>query len=169
MSDKVLVAGGAALVLAAAFFVADGSSESEPAEGVPTASNPYADATSTATRPVQREWVEVGQWNGSGNRTTERFSIEGDQWRVVYEGRFPASIPFGIIGFVVRTATGDVVTTASSETEQQEVTYVQSGPGTYYLDISATMNWGMVVQDYRPISSARAAERASVRDDLRNQ
>jgi hypothetical protein len=124
-----------------------------------TQRQPFDPEREELMRNVRREWTEVARWQGSGDKTTQRFRIEGDRWRISYSGRFGQLGPVGMLGITVYDEGGRYISNATLEREGNDVTHVQQGPGIYYLEVDVVnMAWGAVVEDFRPVSESGAAE-----------
>lgn len=124
-----------------------------------TQRHPFDPEREDSMRNVRREWTEVARWQGSGDKTTERFRIDGDRWRIGYSGKFGQLGAVGILGITVYNEQGRYVSSARLERTGSDVTHVQEGPGTYYIEFDAVnMAWGAVVEDFRPVVESSASE-----------
>lgn len=98
---------------------------------------------------VERDWVTVGEWQGSGPKTTERFqSVTGDlliTW-AARAGEFGGgSFSIFIEGEEVDLAANQVIQSSESDS-----TRFHGSPGTYYLKIdSVNSSWSVSVSDWR--------------------
>ena len=98
---------------------------------------------------IGEEWVTVKSWSGTGSMTTEKFNIETSSfkiiWRVVDVGGF------GTDNFIIDVydskGNTDLVVNAIVDTDgYQQETFIHSGSGTYYLDITGPQEWEILVQ-----------------------
>jgi hypothetical protein len=124
-----------------------------------TQRQPFDPEREALMRTVPREWTEVVRWQGSGDKTTERFRIEGDEWRISYAGRFGQLGAVGILGVTVYDEDGRYVASATLEQDGSDVTHVQEGPGTYYIEFDVVnMGWGAIVEDFKPVGGSASPE-----------
>lgn len=101
---------------------------------------------------VEKQWVEVGEWSGTGVKTTQRFTSRNGELRVTwaasaseYGGAFSVEVQ-GEEKFDLHLAANEVVKSG----KRGDITHIHGKSGQYYLDISATqMRWMVVVEDLR--------------------
>lgn len=101
-------------------------------------------------RPVQKQWVKVGEWSGTGVKTTERFTSQNGDMRVTWAaqaGEFGGGLSIEVKGegrFDSHLAANEVIQTG----KRSDVSHVYGKPGRYYLDISGTLTeWSVIVED----------------------
>lgn len=101
--------------------------------------------------PRDLEWTKVKGWKGSGTKTTERFTVSGPEWRIAWAGAREVFPGAGILQIFVYRSDGELVELAANKVGPgADVSYVQSGPGEYYLMVnSANLDWEITVSDSR--------------------
>jgi hypothetical protein len=96
------------------------------------------------------KWTVVKEWSGgAGARKTETFSTSAPKWRVSWKTLGGDPDPIGSISVTVRSAAGDLVTTAANVGQKNHTGSfsVQSKPGDHYLEIdSADRKWSVAVE-----------------------
>ena len=112
-----------------------------------------ADAPAKAAEPAtprEKAWLAVKQWNEAGRKETESFSIASPEWRIDYT-TLPAKgslDPFQI--GVYREDSGRMVAlVVNVRGEVKDTAYVTSGPGRFFLKMTATAPWTVSVEDKR--------------------
>ena len=97
--------------------------------------------------PEAEQWVEIKRWEGSGLKTTEPFTIQGDQWRTVWTNHQGDSI-FQIMLY----RDGDLYLgqplLANTTEKGSDTSYVYDG-GTFHLVINAISQWTVIVEEKR--------------------
>lgn len=137
---------GCALVVGIiAIIVISGALASKSALTGPT-TPPLSGGTATSTPPAAaagKTWVVVKQWEGTGAKDTETFTVSGE-WRIdwVNSGSY---LGVTIYDNANKFPTG----IAANTTIQTGDTSFQHKAGTYYLSINGTGGWKVAVQDMR--------------------
>lgn len=94
-------------------------------------------------------WRTVGSWTGGyGTKETERFAIEGSDWRISWRTT-GASGRVCALGIYVYDVSGAFVTLAAlRQGVDSDVSYVHAQPGQFYLSvISCLADWEIAVED----------------------
>ncbi|HEX7239231.1 MAG TPA: hypothetical protein VF263_03115 [Longimicrobiaceae bacterium] len=122
--------------------------------GVP--GNPRVLAALLNAQPRDMWWT-LQLWRGSGSKTTERFRVSAQEWRVSFEGAFEsAAVAAGGVSVTVYDARGRAVARGTLGGPGADITHVQAGPGTYYIEISAAnMNYEIRVAEWRRLGPER--------------
>jgi hypothetical protein len=96
-------------------------------------------------------WRVVKSWSGNGTKETESFTVRGKEWRVSWRTQNEASRGAGIFQIYVKNGAGKLVSLAANkQKEGEDVSYVHSAPGEYYLTInSASFDWKVAVEERR--------------------
>ena len=94
--------------------------------------------------PPASGWRQVARWQGKGSKVTEPFTVGGRPWRIVFSMRDPS---FGNpqVCLVVKRPDGGRV--EGNCHRQDDTTYVYSGAGTFFLEISSMDEWTVTVED----------------------
>lgn len=103
-------------------------------------STPTPVATPTpAPTAAATGWRTVTSFSGSTDKTTSSFEIKGTEWRVKYSVQADDLTAALIYFYVHSTASTSFPEThwTCYQAECSDTEYVYSGPGTYYLKISA--------------------------------
>ncbi|HYO45778.1 MAG TPA: hypothetical protein VEY33_03730 [Gemmatimonadota bacterium] len=98
-------------------------------------------------RATGQSWSRVRVWRGSGNFTTERFRVEKSDWRVTWVAMDPG---YGAQMYVsIEDGSGQQVTRGAVQGGAGNgQVYVTSGPGDYYLEITAVnLSWEVAVDE----------------------
>jgi hypothetical protein len=110
---------------------------------LPEGGSPAAMPSAPAAR--QPIWVVIGNWVGSGNKSTELFTV-GPEWIIGWSTR-PDQEYEGTFSIDVHDAQGGYVgLEANISGAGRDLSYKHQA-GTYYLEISATQTWGVVIWD----------------------
>jgi hypothetical protein len=104
------------------------------------------DQSPTTTNESARSWETVATFSGGSGKSTEPFTIDADRWRVSYDydgsmNFIVDAVPPGGSSFM-----GESIVNALEPVD--DVTNVYE-PGEYYLDITATGPYEIVVEAYR--------------------
>ena len=115
-----------------------------------TIGEPKVSPTPTPT-PKSKKWHSVTSFSGSSDKTTQSFTIKGDEWRVEYTVK--SSSEYGAITIKVYPrgettmfiADWDCWEAPCSGTE-----YIYKGNGEYYFKVGAANldSWKLEVEDY---------------------
>lgn len=95
-------------------------------------------------------WVTLATFEGTGSQTTSDFHVRGRQWRISWD--VDGQAREDVVSFSV-WAYSDPSGQASKGSGSQDgsgegQTYIRSGPGTYYLDVSsANASWSVKVEE----------------------
>jgi len=104
------------------------------------------DQEATTTAESEKSWQTVANFSGSSGKSTEPFTISADRWRVFYDYNgsmnfIVDAVPPGESSFM-----GESIVNAVEPVD--DVTNVYES-GEYYLDITATGPYEIVVEAYR--------------------
>jgi hypothetical protein len=109
-------------------------------------------AGSLSSTPEQTgsTWHEVKSWSGNGIKETESFQVASREWRISWRTRNEARPRAGIFQIYVKDSSGKLVSVAANKQgEGEDVSYVHSAAGEYYLTInSGNVDWKVVVEDH---------------------
>ena len=113
---------------------------------IPPGGTVFPPSTPAATLPVAT-WHKVVKFKGAGTHGTASFSIRGNQWRVTWATRPPAT---GRPAFKVdaKTDNGRFQTTIANPTGAAQDSVVYKGAGDYSLTINASQPYLVFVEDY---------------------
>lgn len=85
---------------------------------------------------------------GTGSRQTAPFSIEGNVFKITSEVEATADPEFLAFNIFVQDENGGFVAFITQEQEGTETSFVNEGPGEFFLDIgSANANYTVTVED----------------------
>lgn len=116
-----------------------------------TIGEPKISPTPTPTSKPKK-WHSVTSFSGSADKTTQPFTIKGDEWQVKYEMK--SSKPeYAVFGVFVYPRGETVMFVSSWDCFQQECSdtqYIYKGAGDYYFEITAANidSWRLEVEDY---------------------
>ena len=98
-----------------------------------------------------KELTEIASWTGSGIKSTETFITTDKEFRIEWTTTNEAFPGAGILQIFVYDENGNMVNLAANVTgAKEDVSYVRTKPGRYYLEInSANVNWAVVVKEMR--------------------
>jgi hypothetical protein len=92
-------------------------------------------------------WVEVAAWEGDGNKKTEAFPIEGDEWRIRWMKHSTSHRP-GYITVFVHHSDDRLVGLAVNERVMESGESYLDERGEFYLDIvSRRCEWDIIVEE----------------------
>ncbi|TCJ16766.1 hypothetical protein E0L93_08560 [Rubrobacter taiwanensis] len=105
-----------------------------------------------ASAQAQQQCTPVQTFTGTGNQTTPVFNITGDSFRISYTTTAGTVTGDGSQGVVfdvtVYDENDEFITSASQERAGSDSTFVNEGPGRFYLEIfSANAEWSVEVED----------------------
>ena len=120
-----------------------------------TSSSTGSSAPTTAAAPARPApsptWKTVATFSGTGNQNTDPFTLTSAPARIVYNvtGADPSMVLVNIYvlpqGRDLQTSGG--FPTVTAETTGTNSTNIESGKGTYYLDVmAANAGWTAVIQ-----------------------
>lgn len=93
------------------------------------------------------DWVEVGRWSGKGMKKTETFRIGSREWRLRWLAWGEPFAGAGILSVTVKSTTGKNEDLAVNGGAGKDTTILRSGPGDFYLDVTAAnIEWELVVE-----------------------
>ena len=93
-------------------------------------------------------WYRLLTVEGSSNKRTELFTVTGDEWAVSWNAQ-PDERGGGFFGIDVRDADGDLVCQIGDVIGGGRDLSYEHKPGTYYLDISASAPYRIIVSELR--------------------
>ena len=148
------IVGLIALVAIVAAVIFAGCVEEEATTPVLTPT-PVPTSTPTPTpTPTQKTWHSVTSFSGSGDKTTQPFTIKGDEWRVKYTTKADSEYPeYAVFGVFVYPR-GETVMYASAwdcdGKSCSDIQYIYEGIGDYYFSVIAANidSWSLEVEDY---------------------
>lgn len=95
------------------------------------------------------EWKDIASWSGSGQKTTESFTVTKDEWRLQWKTTDEAFKGAGIFQVYVYDSAGTLVSSANQQGLGVDTSYVHKR-GKFYLTInSANIKWTVAVQEER--------------------
>jgi len=98
------------------------------------------------------EWTRIASWDGSGIKDTESFETTSREWRVSWKTSREAFAGAGILQLYVHNADdgGLVSLAANKQGAGEDVSYVRTKPGRYYVKInSANVDWSVSIEEHR--------------------
>lgn len=117
-------------------------------------STPTRTPSITPTPSKTGTWHSVTSFSGSSDKTTQPFTIKGDEWRVKYTTKADSNYPeFAVFGVFVYPR-GETVMYVSSwycdGTSCSDTQYVYEGSGDYYFEVIVgnLESWELEVEDY---------------------
>jgi hypothetical protein len=142
-TSKIILFGGGFLILVLGLAVlSDFESRGRESTKVPT---PMPEAARSL------EWWKIKNWQGSGTKETESFSVNSREWRISWQTQNEPFAGAGIFQIYVYNEGGEMLSVAANKQGiGQDVSYVRAKPGRFYLQInSANVDWSVVVEDQR--------------------
>jgi hypothetical protein len=101
---------------------------------------------------VETEWVKVKSWNGSSDKTTEKFTIDNGDWRVIWS--YNARKNYNFVVTYSKEGTklpydDLLVNLCCNELKGKDTSYVHLS-GAFYLGISSSScSWTVTVEEKR--------------------
>ncbi len=118
---------------------------------VPTTTAPAPTTTQAPTTAAAPQWVEVARLSGTAQKQGDTFELEGGKARLRYEfdaGQFGVFTAYVVEeGDSLRETGGFPVVTCTESCSDE--TLLRQPAGSYYLDVSATGSWTVVVEEER--------------------
>jgi hypothetical protein len=109
-----------------------------------------AEKTPPPAAPRQPQWSSVKQWQGSGGKETESFTVASQDWRIDYSTQPQKELGGEFQIYVYSADSGRVVALpVNVRGKGQATNYVRAGPGRFYLKMSTSTNWTVGVEDKR--------------------
>ena len=152
----VLIVLAAALVL---FFLIPAVRRMEPHHDVPP---PVAHDTTRGVPPpaaserprvideregTAAEWRPVVSWEGTGLKSTQRFTIIVNTWRIVWETEVSEKLGAGLFQIMVYDGQGTLRSVAATTTKTDQGETILSGPGTFTLAINTLQKWKVKIEE----------------------
>jgi hypothetical protein len=118
--------------------------------------NPSAAAnTKSATEKRKSQWTEVYTFKGNGVKKSPSFELKGGETRLKYKYKSNNGIGVGMFAAYVVEQGKDIMkqggipeVMTSAESEESESS-IQKSAGRYYLNINATGNWTVIVEEFK--------------------
>ena len=86
-------------------------------------------------------WETVKSWKGNGLKNTEPFTINSDEWRIIWTNKGM------LLQIFVNAKNGSFFDLAANTTESgSDVSYFYK-PGEYYLTINGIGEWSVIVEE----------------------
>lgn len=102
-----------------------------------------------------KEWAEVYTFKGNGMKKSPVFTLNGNDARVKYKYRATDGVGIGMFAIYVVDEGVDIMKEGGipeimtqSENEESE-TSIQKAAGNYYLNINASGNWTVIVEELK--------------------
>ena len=122
-------------------------------------------AIDTAKRPVRKPavarpkptsrlvWEAVGQWSGSGEQNTEKFTVTGSQWRIRWTAKDTSGFGGALFQVVVyrdqEESSAWIPINIQVRGELADEAYIQ-GAGTYWLQCHCvSAQWTMIAEQQK--------------------
>ena len=95
-----------------------------------------------------KDWKQVSFWQGIGIKTTEKFQILSNEWRIRWQSKTTAQA--GGLAIYVHDERGDILAVAAGvQGDAADTTYLHRA-GAFYLSItSAASDYTIIVEEYR--------------------
>ena len=119
-------------------------------KGTLISSTPTPTPAATPT-PETKSWHSVITFSGSDDKTTQPFTIKGDEWRVKWSIRGdPDYTYFYVFVYPGGQTRGSVSNWNCAKSPGGDTQYIYEGAGDYYFDIGAAnlYSWKLEVEDY---------------------
>lgn len=108
---------------------------------------------SNGTRPAPAsggDWQRVATFEGTGDRSTPEFTVNGSQWRIRYQTtlvpRTSSCSFYGRVRGLRGTANQEGFSAHRSETNES----LYRSRGTYFVEVSSLYcDWQLTIEDYR--------------------
>jgi hypothetical protein len=97
---------------------------------------------------IDKTWVKINEWSGSGIKTTGMFLISGEQWRIKYK---TSNVNIaGVLQIYVYNSESSLETLAANTiNECSDVSYIHKN-GEYYLEIgSVNEDWEIIIEEFK--------------------
>jgi hypothetical protein len=100
--------------------------------------------------PGEVAWAEMRSWSGTGDKATERFQVNSDEWRLVGAVEPLAGAEKSWVIVKVYDAQRNHVYTFSIEEPGADTSYVHGEPGLYFLTVGTQeARWRLSAQERR--------------------
>ncbi len=106
-------------------------------------------------QPREKQWTNVYTFKGNGMKKSPVFQLTGGEARLKYSYKAPGGIGMGMFSVYVVDEGNDIMKTGGfpevmtqAENEESEST-IQKGEGRYYLNVSASGNWVVTVEEMK--------------------
>lgn len=100
----------------------------------------------------QKTWYKVTSFSGGSDKTTQSFTIKGDEWRVKYEVKSsnPEYAAFGVFVYPRGETAIFIADWDCWQMPCSDIQYIYEGNGDYYFEIiTANLDsWKLEVEDY---------------------
>ena len=108
-------------------------------------------ATPAPVQPArEKKWIMIKTWRGEGIKSTEKFEIVADEWRINWKSYGEAFKDAGIMQIFVNDDNGNMMALAANvQGPSEDMSYIHNA-GRFYLDInSANIKWIVTVEEYK--------------------
>lgn len=93
-------------------------------------------------------WQPIATWSGNGMKTTEPFQVLGTPWRASWKAEMDDFGFFQVYAYPVGGSILEASVIATTMSLGEDTSYIYSGPGDYYLVISAAgCRWTITIED----------------------
>lgn len=108
------------------------------------------------SQEVQKAKTRIASWSGKSSKQTTLFTITDDQFEIYWSSR-ETEKGFGYLGITLYDEKGNYIDLiANALGNDSNTTTIYTGPGKYYLDISAAnTRWNVRVSEQRPVQSSK--------------
>jgi hypothetical protein len=120
-----------------------------------TNSTTNENSTSTAEPTRAKQWTTVYTFKGNGMKKSPVFELTGGDARLKYSYKAPGGIGMGMFSVYVVDEGEDIMKTGGipevmtqAENEDSE-SAIQKGSGRYYLNVNASGNWVVTVEELK--------------------
>lgn len=103
----------------------------------------------------KKEWTTVYSFSGNGMKKSPTFELKGNDARIKYNYKADGNIGMGMFAVYIVDEGDDIMKTGGfpevmtqAENEESEST-IQKSEGKYYLNVNATGNWKVTVEELR--------------------
>jgi len=112
------------------------------------------------------EYTEVTKFSGSGDKTTESFSVDSDKWRVNWS-IVPANDYAGFYLHVYKEGSSFPIESITSGETNSDTSVIREGPGSFYIEVASAnlSSWQVVVEKAPPSKKSTEKSSSSSSDD----
>jgi hypothetical protein len=102
-----------------------------------------------------KQWTEVFRFKGNGMKKSSSFELTGAEARLKYAYKAPSGLGMGVFSaYVVKQGvdimkTGGVPEVMTQAENENSESAIQKSAGRYYLDINASGNWDVSVEELK--------------------
>jgi len=98
-----------------------------------------------------KDWRQVTTFNGVEGKTLPVFTVRSSEWRIRYSWEGGESVWFSFVVYPEGETVMYVEMVMADKSSGEDVTYIYSGAGGYYIQVVAANldGWSLTVEDYR--------------------